>query len=342
MRASRSLQGDLPPTRARPPTSEEGHGLLICDMGATERASAVPTQFHVNTTADQADHTPGNGSSSTTQADGGPCSLRAAVQEANRVTGNQTIIIPAGTYNLSIPPDNEGGFDPAAGGDLDLLEGVTVMGAEGATRANVIIDANDISRIFDVAPGVLATIQRMTIRDGNDSGGGGVRITSASLALNDVVVRDNESSFTGGGIQAGGLDSVLIVENSVIRENSAPFFGGDGGGIEAIGDTTITMSQIIDNEASAAGGGIRGSGTVEIIRSTVAGNSTSGSIFSNGGGISALGLHLIESTVSGKSAEQQGGGVFGSGSIVNSTISNNTSETNGGGVSTSGTCRCST
>jgi predicted outer membrane repeat protein len=50
-----------------------------------------------------------------------------------------------------------------------------------------------------------------------------------------------------------------------------------------------------------------------VTRSTIAGNTASGSILANGGGISALRLNLVSSTVSGNSADSQGGGVFASG-----------------------------
>src|SRR5919106_471057 len=312
-------------------TDQRGVPRLLCDMGAVEREVPVPTELAVTTTVDQVDETPGDGTCATVS---GTCSLRAAVQEANRLPGSQTITVPPGSYAFSIPPGDEGGFDPAAGGDLDLLDDVIVA---GAGRGAVFVDGNDLSRIFDVGPGVAATIRRMTIRDGTDSGGGGVRVSSGSLTLDDVIVDDNESTFDGGGIAVGGLESVLHILDSIVRDNRAPFFGGDGGGIAGNGDITVERTRIVRNEASGAGGGLRGSGTVSVIESTIARNEASGGILANGGGISALGLNLVKSTVSGNSADAQGGGVFGSGAIVNSTISGNTSETSGGGVSTSGT-----
>jgi CSLREA domain-containing protein len=309
---------------------QRGIPRILCDLGAVERGVPIPTQLVVTTTADQVDVLPGNGHCATAS---GVCSLRAAVQEANRLPGRQRIIVPAGLYVLATAPANEGGFDPAAAGDLDLLDAVTVT---GKNRLRTIVDGNDLSRIFDVAPGQIATISRMTIRDGNDIGGGGLRVTSASLTLNDAMVLSNVSSFSGGGIEMGGLGARLVVNRSLVRRNRSPFFGGDGGGIAGNGKITISRSSITGNEASGAGGGVRGIGTVTVTQSTIAGNRTMGSVLANGGGISANGLNLVRSTVSGNSADAQGGGVFGSGSIVNSTISGNVSATNGGGLSTSG------
>jgi CSLREA domain-containing protein len=309
-------------------TDQRGVPRLICDLGAVEREVAIPTQLLVTTTADQVDALPGNAACATAN---GACSLRAAVQEANRLPGRQTIIVPAGVYGLSISPVNEAGFDPAAGGDLDLLDAVTVMGA-GPT--SVVVDGNHISRLFDVAPGVEASISGATIRDGTDLGGGGLRVTSGSLTLGNTIVDGNESSSgAGGGIEVDCCDSVLHVMGSVISNNRAPSLGGDGGGIDVLAvGATISDSRITGNKASGAGGGLSVSGAVTVTRSTIANNQAS----FWGGGISAGVLELVRSTVSGNSAGAQGGGVFASGAIVNSTISGNTSATNGGGVSTGG------
>jgi predicted outer membrane repeat protein len=212
---------------------------------------------------------------------------------------------------------------------------VTVVGVDPAT---VIVDGGDRSRIFDVSP--LATgivIRGMTIRNGTDLSGGGVRVTTGALTLDRVIVEDNDSNAAGGGISAGGLDSRLVIQDSIIRNNRAPFFSGDGGGIDASGELTVERTSITGNRATGAGGGLRATGNVVVRRSTISGNTASGSVLANGGGISASGLRLEESTVSGNTSASQGGGVFASGTLINSTISGNTSSTSGGGVSTSGT-----
>lgn len=319
-----------PAANACEATDQRGIPRLLCDMGAVELEVVVPADLTVSSTADLVDVRPGNGICATVS---GSCSLRAAIQEANRLPGAQTITVPPGVYDLAIPPAHESGLDPAAAGDLDLLDSVAVRGANPTT---VIVDGNDLSRVFDVAPGTTATVRRMTIRDGTDSGGGGVRVLSASLTLGSAIVEDNESTSIGGGIEVSGLDSTLDVSRSLIRNNRSPFFGGHGGGIDGVGDITIDFSTISGNEASGSGGGLSASGVVIVRQSTIANNRATGSLFGNGGGISASGLVLRRSTVSGNTAAAQGGGVFGSGSIVNSTISGNTSATKGGGVSTSG------
>jgi CSLREA domain-containing protein len=306
---------------------------LICDMGAVEREVAIPTELVVNTTDDLPDARPGDGNCAT-ERNGNVCSLRAAIQEANRLPGNQTIIVPAGIYTLTIPPGDEEGPTPDAGGDLDLLDSVVITGAD---RASVIIDGNVLSRIFDVAPNTKAVLRQMTIRNGNDAGGGGVRVSTAQLTVDNLIIEGNLSSFDGGGIEVRGVDEVLNVRNSIIRNNHAQSISGNGGGISADGKIALSRTTISGNEASASGGGLFASGEADVVQSTISGNKASGAGgLAVGGGIDATGLNLVQSTVSGNSAAGQGGGIFGDGTIVNSTISGNSSATSGGGVSTSG------
>jgi CSLREA domain-containing protein len=302
-------------------------------MGALEREVQIPTEIAVTTVSDRPDAKPGDGVCETEKGNG-DCTLRAAVQEANRLPGKQTIYVAAGIYTLAVPPAEEEGGNPDATGDLDLLDTVTLV---GVGRDQTIVDGNKLSRIFDVAPNVSATLQQLSLRNGSDAGGAGVRVSSASLSTDNVVIENNESSFEGGGIEVRGVNNVLDVRNSIIRNNKAQFISGNGGGISVEGaNTTLTRSTLSGNEASSAGGGLFGSGTINVVKSTISGNKAAGGPFSYGGGISASGLNILESTVSGNSADAQGGGIAGEGTIVNATISGNTSATNGGGISTSG------
>src|SRR5439155_2998816 len=72
------------------------------------------------------------------------CSLREAIIAANASPGMDTIIIPPGTYLLSIPGMEE---DAAATGDLDITDGLILTGA-GA--ASTIIDGGGVDRVFHV------------------------------------------------------------------------------------------------------------------------------------------------------------------------------------------------
>jgi CSLREA domain-containing protein len=309
---------------------QRGVPRLYCDIGAAEREVAVPDTLTVNVGSDAADAKPGDGKCATPE---NACTLRAAVQESNRLPGVQTIVLPAMLrVVLSVPTGEEEGLAGDAAGDLDLLDNVIIAGAD---RASSVVSGSHLSRVFDVAPNVKATIRQMTIRDGRDVDGGGVRLSSAEVTMDDVIVEENAAN-DGGGIGLRGLDLLLDIRNSILRNNRAS--SGNGGAISGNGTITISRTGILGNEATGGGGGLFGSGAIKVVESTIAGNkATSAGALSSGGGISAVGLDLQSSTVSGNASDGLGGGVSAYGTIVNSTISGNTAAIEGGGVSTSGT-----
>ena len=111
----------------------------------------------------------------------------------------------------------------------------------------------------------------------------------------------------------------------------------EGGGIEVNTGATLNLvdSEIVGNRATS-GGGIWSAGKVNLARTTVAGNTTTGDGSGDpgrGGGILIEGAgELINSTVSGNSASV-GGGVYTSGPLTlqNATVAGNTA-TSGGGL----------
>src|SRR5215831_8534236 len=131
-------------------------------------ASLSGKTFAVNSTTATVDSTPGDGVCAAT---GGACTLRAAIQEANALAGRDTIIVPAGTYTLTIPGRGE---TAAAAGDLDITDSLTINGAGSATTiiqscAPSPDTCGGIDRVFHVDPnaaGIRATISGVTIRNG--------------------------------------------------------------------------------------------------------------------------------------------------------------------------------
>jgi hypothetical protein len=172
-------------------------------------------------------------------------------------------------------------------------------------------------RVFFIADGAVVTIKGMTIRHGNPS----------------------SEPQSGGGIRNEGE---LLIEESIISHNQ----GSAGGGIFNDGSLTLVDCTVSSNMATGGdtylecntGGGIKNmAGVVELINSTVSGNTALG----KGGGlhIACQGtLVLVNSTISGNYTTNDGGGVYinGSGEFTNSTIVNNSAH-NGGGVYVHGT-----
>lgn len=263
---------------ARPLALNDDSLTPACDVGAIELQA-----FVVTTIADSLDVAPGDGKCADTH---GRCSLRAAVQESNARPGHDTILLPPGTYRLTIVGTGE---NAAASGDLDSTDHLTINGSAAATT---IVDGSALSdRVFHIRNRSHLVVYGITIQGGRfTASGGGIANEDSRLTLNESVVRNNYSRF-GGGI--GTYDSSLT------------------GGM-AISE--INNSAIIDNEASLGGGISNYNGTFMINNSTVSGNKANSGDAKGGGidnGVDTTSGRLIifHSTITGNSAGASGGGI---------------------------------
>ena len=114
----------------------------------------VLSTFKVNTTLDTDAVNFKKGTDST-----GHVSLRSAIMAADVQHGSSTIIVPAGTYTLTIPGTDE---DAGATGDLDLKGNIQI---KGKSTSATIIDGNNLDRVFQVLGGKI-TISNLTIQHG--------------------------------------------------------------------------------------------------------------------------------------------------------------------------------
>src|SRR5262249_53847315 len=112
---------------------------------------AFAASFAVNSTADTVDVNPGTGVCADAANN---CTLRAAIMETNALPGADTIMLPAGTYLLTLP--NAGGVneDMDATGDLDVTDSLTI---NGAGSGSTIIEAgtntsNGIDKVIALNP----------------------------------------------------------------------------------------------------------------------------------------------------------------------------------------------
>jgi CSLREA domain-containing protein len=157
------------------------------------------------------------------------CSLREAMIAANAHPGPDTVIVPAGTYVLTLIGS---GKDAAATGDLDILDDLTIT---GVGPASTVIDGNQTDRVFQVQGAVVVRMSGLTIQKGMESYGGGVANgNTAMLTLDNCTLSDNSAS-SGGGIVNWGT-ATLTLHNCTLSGNSA------GGGIFAGGATWPTVS----------------------------------------------------------------------------------------------------
>ena len=290
------------------------------------RATATMMTFTVNSTLDATDANPGDGICD----DGAShCTLRAAINESNFSGGANTINVPAGTYTLTGPFDDEfnGLGATLETGDLDIVDlsafslpRLTSVTIVGAGAGSTIIDGGGVDRVLDVnnfvavGSSVDVTLRDLTIRNGHAKSSGGF----------------NES---GGAIHFDGFDNntfeptgTLTITNCNITSNTA---AGQAGGVLAIfGSLIMTGSQVSGNTAvTGAGGGISYDGssssglrTLQVTNSTISSNHANEGTFGNGGGIWAGGnanKTVNYNSISGNSAGAQGGGLFnGSGSLT--------------------------
>ncbi len=256
--------------------------------------------FMVDDTTDAVDASPGDGTCATA---GGKCTLRAAIQEANALAGDDTIDLPPGTYTLTIPGKSE---DAATSGDLDVNDAgsakLTIVGMGSGPNDTVIAMGNDLvgtplDRVLDVQTDL--DVSKVTIANGNPGSGvvgGGIRIHTGTVTLTNVIVSGNTSS-SGGGIYT---------------------------------DSTVTLTDVTvqGNTAANAGGGLENaSGTLTLNRVTVSGN-----MATTGGGINDdSGMTLTNVTVNGNTATMRGGGITNNvtATLTNVTISGNRSQAGG-------------
>lgn len=245
---------------------------------------------------------------------GEQCTLRAAIFEANKhnISSDEgvLIIIPAGTYTLTIPGQNE---NNGATGDLDIHADYMNITIEGTSAATTIIDANDLDRVFDVHYAANSVeIRDLTVTGGSLLGpetfscqycGAGV-FNSGTLRLSNVVIRNNRAdqtdSSTGTGHDGGGIfnmaPGLLTISSSIIRDNSAI----RGGGIFSNSALTIMNSTISGNQAFSSqtpytsAGAIHNYGSASISNSTISGNS---STYMTGGIVNNISLELANVTL---------------------------------------------
>ena len=190
------------------------------------------------------------------------------------------------------------------------LNGSTVSGNTGGFLAAGIVNFGTMNLVNCTISG-----------NSSENGGGGIS-NSGQMTLSGSTVSGNQSGDVGGGIVNLYL---LTITNSTISGNVA---SGGAGIFNNYGQVTITGSTISGNTATFSGGGIYNDGvgdpapTITLVNSTVSANTITILDFNTavGGGIftGAGNLQVINSTVSGNT----GGGLFAqSGTTICSTVS---------------------
>jgi len=262
--------------------------------------------------------------------DSGLGSLRQALRDAN--DGDTINFAVTGTITLT-------------SGGLPINKNITISGP-GPDQLS--IDGNQALLVFGIFPDKTATISGLTIRNAQSDilNEGTVTVTNCVLGGNSYAGLSNYgvatvSSCVLSGNLYWGLYSYLAettVSNCVVSGNAGgglfndvPF--GPNNSVSGRGSMTISDSIVSDN----SGPGVWNYLFLTVLNSTISGNSADG----DGGGISSGtfkspgGVTVINSTISGNSTLSGGGGIaiqYGGLTIVNSTISGNSAGDAGGGI----------
>lgn len=220
--------------------------LTEATMPAHSHEVIPPDEYVVTTTVDEIDFTNTD------------VSLREAVISANYDPGQQDITFAAALSGTTIV---------LSAGQLELTSNVTITGPGMA--ADLIIDAQQNSRVFRIDAGVTATLTQLTVTNGNadnnveqdfaGSLGGGILNAGGTLTLDDVQVTNSAARY-GAGINNYGHDGIATINvlNSTIRDNIAD---DQAGGLYNWGNNGAAVANIIGstfkgNSAAEIGGAI--------------------------------------------------------------------------------------
>lgn len=302
--------------------------------------------YIVNSTADTPDADVGDPACADAS---GHCTLRAAIMQANFVTGLDTITLPSGVYLLTRSGDD----DAAVLGDLDIADDLTIQGAGSGVT---IVDGNGAAtgdRVFQILSSAKETsLSGLTIRGGKkvatfDEGGGLYwEGEGGHLHLHDVIFESN-TAYYGGGLYMNysSLGGSIELDNISVRANTATTAAG-GGLVAAlsgpISDFALRNSQIYNN-AAFQGGGIYLQGTpalfsdfsVRIENSEVYSNTAShGAGIDNDSGDADHPLMILDSHLHHNHAASIAGAIENNGSlsIISTTLDLNSAGTQGGGL----------
>lgn len=219
------------------------------------------------------------------------CSLREAIIAANLSLGADMITFdPAllpNTFHLTISAESSPSGQE--GGDLDILDPVTIDGQVGG-QASVIITADGLSpqdRVFDITSGASGTVLRgLDISDGyptvddperqmatlDDLDGGGIRAEADQVTLEDIYLSGNVAEGVGGGIAwyGGGTLSLtdVTVEDNVARAGGGVFARSANGATLSVQHSTLIGNALLGRQemrgssSDPNGGGLYADGIV--------------------------------------------------------------------------------
>ncbi len=258
----------------------------------------------------------------------GDCSLRGAINEANRIPGADTITFDSTVFNPKAIVLSSA--LPTISDDLTI---------SGLGTGLVTIDGANQYQLFIIRSGATVNLSDLTLTNSGGNGSGGA-IKNAGKLIGSSLLFTSNSADQGGGLYNAGA---ATIRSSTFSSNSA---GSNGGAIYNLsGGLTLSGSTLSGNSARAGAGLGVANGTVFVINSTLTGNTAS---VSGGGGLDMAGgttkVTLINSTFANNAAVSNPllSGIWqesGTLTVQNTIVANNSGANNcyfGGGSHTDG------
>jgi len=171
--------------------------VLAFGLIGTGHPDAFAATFTVDSTADESDAAPGDGTCATADGD---CTLRAAVEESNQLAGAHVIMLPTGTYDLVH------GVLVFSCDDV-ACDTISVVGTASAASTIEGDDSDDLIQVSGRAVGLFD----LTLRHG--------RIAVDAEQSSIVAVHDSTLSDNGYGVYAH--DASITVTGSVLAHDSS-------------------------------------------------------------------------------------------------------------------------
>ncbi len=210
----------------------------------------------------------------------GELSVREAVNLANAMPGDDVIRFDAASLANSVELLDELVIDSNIRFEGPGASELTFNAEAGDPSP----DIGDGSRLFHIQGGNV-TISGLTLTGGDSSGAGGAILNEGRLTVVNAVISGN-SARTGGGI---ANENVAMIDSSVISDNESSREGGAiHNGSRTYAELEIVSSTISGNSAGGSGGGVfdYSGGETELLDTQVIGNTSGGF----GGGISSSGF----------------------------------------------------
>lgn len=270
--------------------------------------------------------------------------LGGTVQNASN---GDTINLDVGTYSNNVT-------------NIVIDKNLTLKG--NGSSNNVIIDAQQLGRVFNVTSGNTLTLINLTLTNGFMAANGGTIFNSGTVTMTNCTFTNNlvNGSNVGGAIYNDGNVNIFtsefrnntannggaIYNNGTLQINSSNFTANNSpfGGAIYTTMTAIINNSNFNNNTGSQGGAIRNSGTPANLTITNSNFTNNNAVTINvegfGGAIYNMNgnVNISNSIFNHNGAELEGGAIFdnailsGTMNINNSTFINNTATDFGGAI----------